>query len=131
MRLGEPLTVVSPGMQKRNFTHVYDIINALIIVGEHGYGDEFGIGSPESFSVLEIAKLFGGKIEMLPERRGNRLTADVLTDKTKALGWNVKHLVSEYIEELRNLSWSNKNEDCSSKNKLCKPLKYQFIQVDP
>lgn len=108
MRLGKPLTVVSPGVQKRNFTHVYDIINALIIVGEHGYGDEFGIGSPESFSVLEIAKLFGGKIEMLPERRGNRLTADVLTDKTKALGWNAKHLVSEYIDELRNLSWSNK-----------------------
>lgn len=107
MRLGEALTVVSPGEQKRNFTHVNDIIRALIIVGEQGYGDEFGIGSPESLSVLEIAKLFGGKIEMVPERRGNRMTADVLTDKTKALGWNAQHLVTEYIEELRKLSWCN------------------------
>ena len=42
---GEPLTVVSPGTQKRNFTHIEDIINGLVLVGEQGYGDEFGIGS--------------------------------------------------------------------------------------
>ena len=75
MKNGEPLTVVSPGNQKRNFTHVDDIIDALILVGENGYGDEFGIGSEESFSILEVAKLFDGKIEMLPERRGNRMNA--------------------------------------------------------
>jgi len=105
MRQGEPLTVVSPGDQKRNFTHVNDIIRALIMVGEHGYGDEFGIGSPESFSILDIANLFGGKIEMLPERRGNRMTADLITEKTQALGWKAEHSVSNYIEELRSMSW--------------------------
>jgi len=105
MRQGEPLTVVSPGEQKRNFTHVNDIIRALIMVGEHGYGDEFGIGSPESFSILDIANLFGGKIEMLPERRGNRMTADLITEKTQALGWKAEHSVLNYIEELRSMSW--------------------------
>ena len=107
MRQGQPLTVVSPGEQKRNFTHVNDIIRALIMVGENGYGDEFGIGSPESFSILDIARLFGGKIEMLPERRGNRMTADVITEKTQALGWNTEHSVTDYIEELRSMSWGN------------------------
>jgi UDP-glucose 4-epimerase len=107
MRQGEPLTVVSPGEQKRNFTHVNDIIRALIMVGEQGYGDEFGIGSPESFTILDIANLFGGKIEMLPERRGNRMTADVITEKTQALGWNAEHSVADYIEELRSMSWGN------------------------
>ena len=48
---GEPLTVVSPGTQKRNFTHIDDIIDGLVLVGENGYGDEFGIGSPESYTV--------------------------------------------------------------------------------
>ena len=107
MRQDEPLTVVSPGEQKRNFTHVNDIIRALTMVGEQGYGDEFGIGSPESFSILDIARLFGGKIEMLPERRGNRMTADVITEKTQALGWKAEHSVADYIEELRSMSWGN------------------------
>ncbi|MDZ7924618.1 MAG: NAD-dependent epimerase/dehydratase family protein [Marinagarivorans sp.] len=49
MRKGEALTVVSPGSQKRNFTHIDDIIDGLVLVGENGYGDEFGIGSEEGF----------------------------------------------------------------------------------
>ena len=105
MRKGEPLTVVSPGEQKRNFTHVSDIISALTLVGEQGYGDEFGIGSPEAYSVLEIAKMFGGKIEMLPERRGNRMTADVISDKTQAVGWSAQLSVSDWIEELHQNAW--------------------------
>lgn len=99
MKAGEPLTVVSPGTQKRNFTHVDDIINGLVLVGEHGHGDEFGIGSPEAYSVLEIAKMFGGEIQMLPERKGNRMTAEVVTCKTEALGWKATHSVEAYIQE--------------------------------
>ena len=79
----------------------------MIMVGDQGYGDEFGIGSPESFSILEIVNLFGGKIEMLPERRGNRMTADVITEKTQALGWKAEYSVPNYIEELRSMSWGN------------------------
>jgi len=109
MRKGEPLTVVSPGEQKRNFTHVSDIISALTLVGEQGYGDEFGIGSPDAYSVLDIAKLFGGQIDMLPERRGNRMTADVITDKTQALGWTAKRSISDWVEELRQNSWGERS----------------------
>jgi len=101
LKRGEPLTVVSPGSQKRNFTHVDDIISGLILVGEHGYGDEFGIGSEEAYSVLEIAKMFGGEIVMLPERKGNRMVSDVVTDKTKALGWRATKSVRDYIEEIK------------------------------
>ena len=108
MRKGEPLTVVSPGEQKRNFTHVSDIVSALTLVGEQGYGDEFGIGSSEAYSILDIAKLFGGHIDMLPERRGNRMTADVITDKTQALGWNAQRSVADWIEELRQNAWEER-----------------------
>ncbi len=101
LKRGEPLTVVSPGSQKRNFTHVDDIISGLILVGEHGYGDEFGIGSEEAYSVLEIAKMFGGEIVMLPERKGNRMVSDVVTDKTKALGWQATKSITDYIEEIK------------------------------
>ena len=67
---------------KRNFTHINDIVSGLILVGERGSGDEFGIGSPKAYTIKEVAEMFGGEIEMLPERPGNRLTAEVLTEKT-------------------------------------------------
>lgn len=105
MKNNEPLTVVSPGTQKRNFTHIDDIINGLILVGENAEGDEFGIGSPEAFTIKEIAELFGGKIEMLPERKGNRMSADVVTAKTEALGWKPVKTIKEYIDELREKDW--------------------------
>ena len=94
----ETLTVVSPGTQLRNFTHVDDIVDGIVLVGENGKGDEYGIGSPEAYTILEIAELFGGNIEMLPERKGNRLTAPVLTDKVKTLGWEAKRTIKEYIK---------------------------------
>jgi len=105
MKKGENITVVKPGTQKRNFTHIEDVINALILIMEDGYGDEFGIGSPESFSILNIAKMFGGKIEMLPERRGNRMSAEVITAKTESLGWIPKMTIRKYIDELKENNW--------------------------
>ncbi|MDD2790473.1 MAG: NAD-dependent epimerase/dehydratase family protein [Sulfurimonas sp.] len=106
MKQDETLTIVSPGTQKRNFTHVDDIINGLVLVGENGYGDEFGIGSPEAFSIKEIAEMFGAQIEMLPERKGNRMTADVVTSKTEALGWKPTRTIKEYIDEMRANKWA-------------------------
>jgi len=97
----EALTVVSPGAQKRNFTHVDDIVSGLILVGENGYGDEYGIGNPETFSVLEIAKMFGDNIVMLPERKGNRMVADVMTAKTHALGWSPTISIVDHIKEFK------------------------------
>ena len=98
---GLPLSIVSPGSQQRNFTHVDDIIDGLVLVGENGYGDEFGIGSPQEHSILEIANMFGGDIAFLPERKGNRMTADVVTKKTEALGWTPTRNVKDYIDAFK------------------------------
>jgi UDP-glucose 4-epimerase len=97
----EPITVVTPGTQKRNFTHVDDIIAGIILVGENGDGDEFGLGADESYSVLEVARMFGGDIEMLPERRGNRMDATLDTTRALTLGWSPKKKLAEYIEAVR------------------------------
>ena len=97
IRKGQKLSVVSPGTQKRNFTYIDDIIDALILIGQHGQGDGYGIGCDKSYSILEVAKMFGGEIEMLPERPGNRMSGEVITEKTKALGWKAKHSLKDYI----------------------------------
>ncbi len=106
MKNKEKLTIVSPGTQKRNFTHIDDIVNGLILVGENGYGDEFGIGSPEAFTIKEVAELYDGEIEMLPERKGNRMVADVISAKTEALGWKPTRKLKDYINQSKENNWN-------------------------
>lgn len=98
---GESLTVVEPGHQKRNFTYIDDVINALILIGAEGEGDGFGIGCDDSFSVLEIAAMFGGKVKMLPARKGNRIDGVVVSKKTKDLGWSASMNIGDYIARFR------------------------------
>lgn len=100
-RNGQPLTVTSPGTQQRNFTHVLDIVEGLVLVGEKGTGDGYGIGSDTAYSVREVAELFGGEILMMPERKGNRMLGGVQNEKTKALGWKPVRNLKDYIEAFK------------------------------
>lgn len=96
---GEPLTVNAPGTQRRNFTHVDDIAEGLVKVGESGEGEEYGLGDERAYSILDIARMFGGEIVMLPEPPGNRKESAIDTTKSSALGWRVQYSVAEYIAE--------------------------------
>jgi UDP-glucose 4-epimerase len=94
---GEPLTVTAPGTQRRNFTHVDDVVDALMILGKEGSGDEFGIGDERAYTILDIAGFFGGAVEMRPEAPGNRMSSKIDTSKTRLLGWSAKRSLEEYI----------------------------------
>ena len=69
-----------------------------------GYGDNFGVGNQDSYSVLEIAKEFGTEIEFLEERKGNRMTASIDTSKTELLGWEAKTGILDHIRKFIGLS---------------------------
>lgn len=97
---GRPLGVTLPGTQSRNFTHVDDIVAGLVLVGEKGEGDEYGLGDEKAYSILEVAKLFGGDIIMLPERAGNRQTSVVDTSRARALGWAPQKHLAEYVAQI-------------------------------
>lgn len=90
-----PITL--PGFQKRNFTHVDDIISALLMIDEQGQGDEYGIGSEDAYSVHEVVDMFDGIPFYTPSVPGNRMSAKVLIEKTKALGWTPKRNLKDYI----------------------------------
>ncbi|MDG1052283.1 MAG: NAD-dependent epimerase/dehydratase family protein [Flavobacteriaceae bacterium] len=99
----EALTIVSPGTQRRHFTHIEDIISGLLIVGEKGLGDQFGIGNSQSYSIIELAKMFKCDYNFLPERKGNRMSGIVISDKTKKLGWiQKKSLLDEIDNYIKN-----------------------------
>jgi hypothetical protein len=98
-RRGNPLTVVLPGTQKRNFTHVDDIVDGLVLVGERGNGDGYGIGNDVAFSVKEVAGMFDVPLVMLPERVGNRMNSSVDSMKTRELGWKPKRNLVDDIKK--------------------------------
>ena len=105
MQLNQPLSVVKPGSQRRNFTHVNDIISGLLLVGEKGDGDNFGIGAAEEYSIVELAEMFGGKVEWIGERKGNRKFSELRTDKVQQLGWRQQEKLIDYVEQLRGRNW--------------------------
>jgi UDP-glucose 4-epimerase len=100
MLKGEQLKVNGPGTQTRTYTHVLDTIDALVLVGEKGEGDEYGIASEDTYSTKGLAELFGGEILMMPPRSTSRPSSPVDTAKTRALGWVPKHRLEEYIHSI-------------------------------
>lgn len=97
---GETLVVNAPGTQTRNFTHVHDIVEGLLLVGEHGLGDDYGIGDARSYSILDVAQMFGGEVLLGPSVAGNRMGSVIDTSKTEALGWSATKRLDHYIQGL-------------------------------
>ena len=97
---GAPCAVISPGTQERNFTHVADIVDGLMRVGEEGEGDEYGLGNEKAYSIVEVAHLFGFRddIVMFPPRLGNRMKSRIDTSRARMIGWEAKRSLSEYVQ---------------------------------
>lgn len=95
----EPLTVVSPGTQSRDFTHVEDIVDGVILATESNLNGEWHLRSGKIHTILELAEMFGSDYTMIPERRGERFSAeDVKSNTQEALGWYPKWNIEDYIK---------------------------------
>ena len=95
----EPLTVVKPGTQKRDFTHVDDIVNGCFLAFKKGKNDHYFLGSKKSYQMLDIAKMFKTKIKMIAERKGERLGSFYKKSHTeKDLGYKTTININDYIK---------------------------------
>lgn len=95
---GEPLTVTLPGTQQRTFTHVNDVVAALLLVIAKGHGDGHGIASDDSWSIVQLAQQLSDNIVMTPAVIGNRQTTEIVTSKTRALGWQPRQSLQQYLQ---------------------------------
>ena len=93
-----PLTVTLPGTQRRNFTYIDDIISGLLLVGEKGKGDNYGIGSSKSYSVIEVAEMFDCEIKYTTHPPPTRMDAKVINQQLIDLGWCESVSLEEYIK---------------------------------
>ena len=105
-RNNEPLTITADGQQRRDFTHVDDIVDGLVRCSQHNLKAEFfELGSGVNYSINELADLFGKDYprKYIPARKGEY--DKTLCDYSKAefkLGWKPKHDLEDYIKEVLN-----------------------------
>ena len=93
-----PLTVVKPGSQKRDFTHIDDIINGCYLAFKKGKQKEYMLGTKKQYTVLQIAKMFKTKIKFLPPRDGERFGSSMPNNNALIyLGYKAKININDYI----------------------------------
>ena len=96
---GEPLTVVSPGSQTRDFTHIDDIVSGVSICADKGSGDGYLLGTGIERPVIDVARMFGTEINMVPSLPGERERGRADATKAKELGWEPRRRLDHYIAD--------------------------------
>ena len=95
----KPLTIVKPGTQLRDFTHIDDIIEGCYKAVIRNKNKEYMLSSGKKFSILQIAKMFNTKYKYISKRPGDRKDSIVLNNNAKKiLGFKSKNTLKDYIE---------------------------------
>jgi UDP-glucose 4-epimerase len=96
-----PLTIVKPGSQKRDFTHIDDIINGCYLAFKKGKQKDYMLGTDKQYSILQIAKMFKTKIKFLPARKGERSRSNKPNNNAfNYLGYKAKIDIKDYINNI-------------------------------
>jgi len=102
IRSGEPLTITGDGEQRRDFTHVDDIVDGLYkCIGKDSKADIFELGRGKNFSINEIVDLYGAEREYIPARKGEypSTLCDTSLAKEK-LNWVPVKNLEDYIKKV-------------------------------
>ena len=95
----KPLTIYGNGNKRRDFTHIDDIVSALILINEkQAWGYMFELGRGKNYSIKEIASMFQTDIVYEDDKPGEAdITLCTDTVAKEVLGWEAKLDISDYI----------------------------------
>lgn len=107
IRDGEPITIVGDGEQRRDFTHVEDIVDGLVRImnSEHTQDDAWELGTGKNHSILQVYEMFKNRFNCekkhIPDQKGNyRETLREADDALTLLDWSPSDKLEEYINSL-------------------------------
>ena len=101
----ESLTIVGDGEQRRDFTHVSDVVQANILaaiseVEQEAFGQVYNIGNGVNYSVNEIASMISDNTVNIPPRIGESRETLANNSKMKnTFGWEPKVFLSDWISK--------------------------------
>ena len=97
-----PLSVVKPGTQTRRFTHIDDTVKSCYFAWKQNKCRHYSISNKKSYSIIQVAKMFGAKIEYLPARPGERFASQLtnmnLSNKVHKLFGRIK--LRDYVKSV-------------------------------
>lgn len=102
---GEPLTIVGDGEQRRDFTHVSDVVQANILaatkdVNDEFYGDLYNVGNGINYSINEIANSISENQINIPARIGESRTTLANNGKLRTIfGWRPQVNLMDWIAQ--------------------------------
>jgi UDP-glucose 4-epimerase len=107
IKKGEPITIVGDGEQRRDFTHIDDIVDGLMLISfsDEKHEDGWELGTGKNFSINEVFEMFKERFGCdkihVPNQFGNyRETIRLNDDTLNRLGWKPKRDIREYILNL-------------------------------
>lgn len=101
---GEPLTIVGDGHQRRDFTHVSDVVMANVLaatspIDSKFFGEVFNVGTGTNHSVNQIAGMISNnKINLSPRPGESRVTLANNQKIQKVFGWKPTVKVENWIQ---------------------------------
>jgi len=97
-----PCVIYGTGEQRRDFTHVDDVVDALVLIMEkQAYGYEFELGKGKNYSVNEVAEMFEiNPTYELPKDGEAKETLNTSIKAKSVLGWEPKKELLDYIKSL-------------------------------
>ena len=108
-RENKPLTVTGDGEQRRDFTHIDDIVDGIVRCGFNLLGDNpiasgqaYELGRGKNYSINELSEMFGQtEVEYIPARKGEYpFTLADYTTANQELGWTPILEIKDYISEV-------------------------------
>lgn len=103
----EPIPIVGDGEQKRDFIHVFDLVEGLIKIAKTDliHDDAWELGTGVNYSVNELFNFFKEKYNVksiyIPDQPGNyRKTLRINDDALKLLNWKPNDRLKNHIENL-------------------------------
>lgn len=101
--VGKPFTIVGDGEQKRDFTYVSDVVDAMIVAAKSRVSGEIfnvGTGNPQTVNRL-VELLDGGRVVHIPKRPGEPdVTHADITKIRRLLSWKPKVSFEEGIQDV-------------------------------
>ena len=96
---GIALPIVKPGTQSRRFTHIDDTVNLCYYAWKKNSCKHYSITNKQSYSVIEVAKMFKTKVKFISKRPGERYSSTVSNKNlsNKIYQFYGKKKLSEYI----------------------------------
>ena len=100
---GESMSIVGDGLQRRDFTHVSDVVEANILAAttnnENVFGEVFNVGTGTNHSVLELAQIIEGEYHHIPKRLGEaQVTLADITKIKQELAWKPTVYIDDWLK---------------------------------